>query len=206
MPANNSITPEIWKPVIGYEAIYSVSDRGAVRREMASPGARSGKLLAAFPNTDGYSIVGLYLNGKSRQFRVHCLVAAAFIGPCPSGKQVNHKDGNKSHNHVDNLEYTTPKENRQHASLLGLNAFGAKNGSIKHPDRLARGKRNGSYSHPERRPRGERHGQSRLNESQVREMRELHDQGEGLSFLAHRFGVCKSMVHNIVTGKNWSHI
>jgi ribosomal protein S25 len=51
---------------------------------------------------------------------IHQLVTAAFLGPCPEGKQVNHKNGNKRDNRVENLEYLTPDENKAHAKRTGL--------------------------------------------------------------------------------------
>jgi hypothetical protein len=50
------------------------------------------------------------VNLSKRQKLVHRLVAEAFIGPCPTGKQVNHKDGVKANNNLENLEYVTPRE------------------------------------------------------------------------------------------------
>lgn len=63
----------------------------------------------------GYKRLQFYVEGKLRTYAVHQLVAMLFIGPCPDGLQVNHKDGKKWRNHVGNLEYVTPRENMLHS-------------------------------------------------------------------------------------------
>jgi len=71
-------------------------------------------------NKKGYPIVYLRKNGKSHVLTVHRLVATAFI-PNPDNKpQVNHIDGNKTNNYVDNLEWCTNSENMDHAIRMGL--------------------------------------------------------------------------------------
>lgn len=114
---------EIWRDVVGYEGRYMVSSLGRVKS------LRFGKekFLCSFPNVDGYLKVGLFRKSKMRQcsvqhqYSVHRLVAEAFI-PNPEGKpQVNHIDGDKTNNRVENLEWATSRENTIHAILLGLN-------------------------------------------------------------------------------------
>jgi hypothetical protein len=82
---------------------------------------------------DGYRVVTIYLNGKSRYCGVHRYVAKAFvINPDPDNRcEVNHKDGNKLNNYFDNLEWVTPKENIRHAWANHLAT--AKNGET-HPN------------------------------------------------------------------------
>lgn len=78
------------------------------------------KFIKGQIDKDGYLRVTLRLNGKPRYLSVHRLIAEAFI-PNPDNKpQVNHKDGVKSHNYVDNLEWATVKENIVHAWSHGL--------------------------------------------------------------------------------------
>lgn len=72
---------------------------------------------------DGYRRVIIYKNGKRKKFFVHRLVAMQYI-PNPENKpQVNHKDGNKLNNSVENLEWVTNKENIRHAMLHGLSNY-----------------------------------------------------------------------------------
>lgn len=113
---------ELWRWVVGYEGFYMVSDHGNV---MSAPingirgghkYTRPGKVRKAFDNGRGYLFVGLYKDGAYKQELVHRMVASAFI-PNPEGKPcVNHIDGNKTNNMVDNLEWVTKKENARHAS------------------------------------------------------------------------------------------
>jgi hypothetical protein len=75
------------------------------------------------PNVDerGYERVALYINGKAKNYRVHRLVAEAYIPNLDNKPQVNHKNGVKTDNRVENLEWCTNAENQQHAWDNGLN-------------------------------------------------------------------------------------
>jgi hypothetical protein len=105
---------EIWKDVVEWEGKYQVSNLGRVRKN-------TGRILTASATRWGYFVVGLKVKtDKSRVFRIHRLVALAFI-PNPEMKAtVNHIDGNKLNNCVTNLEWATQRENVQHAQVLGL--------------------------------------------------------------------------------------
>lgn len=121
---------EIWKDIEGYEGKYQVSNFGRVKTlphtisytnrygntsyavvpEKIRQPATSGSIA----RHSGYISVVLKSNNKSYRRYIHRLVAKAFI-PNPSNKeQVNHKDGNKRNNRVDNLEWATPSENLRH--------------------------------------------------------------------------------------------
>lgn len=108
---------ESWRPI--YDGVYEVSDRGNVRRLRAGKGARIGQSLALCFATTGYPVVSICINGDRRVDHVHRLVAQAFIGP-PNGLMVNHIDGNKRNNRIENLEYVTREENAAHAGRIGL--------------------------------------------------------------------------------------
>ncbi len=109
---------EQWK--LFHDGFYEVSNYGRVRRVARAKGARPGRVLRPRLCSQGYPRAGLYIAGKRTDAKVHRLVANAFLGPCPSGKQVNHKDGVKTNNHAENLEYVTPSENIQHSYRNGL--------------------------------------------------------------------------------------
>ena len=110
-----------WKPVIGYETLYEVSDVGEVRRVAGYASSKNGSLrlvpahVMRQARSRGYSVVNLCKNGLPRYVKVHRLVAAAFLPADETRQFVNHKDGNKQNNHVSNLEYVTTAENNRHA-------------------------------------------------------------------------------------------
>ena len=103
-----------WRDIRGYESSYQVSATGQVRS------LKRGKLLAPAMNKSGYIQLNLYRFGEVKHFFMHRLVADAFIGPIPQGMWVNHKDGDRTNNHLENLEIVTPKENNEHARRMGL--------------------------------------------------------------------------------------
>lgn len=104
---------EIWKDIKGYEGIYQVSNLGKVKSLNYKRGKHEKEIKQAL-NSRGYLEVGLF-NGKVKTHRVHRLVAQTFI-PNPENKdEVNHIDGNKKNNTVNNLEWNTSKENIHHA-------------------------------------------------------------------------------------------
>ena len=107
---------EQWRDVPEYEGLYQVSNLGRVKS------FHHGKEYLRTPsiNDHGYRVVILYKGGKHKQFRVHVVVALAFI-PNPENKPiVNHIDGNKTNNRVDNLEWATYSENLTHAYRTSL--------------------------------------------------------------------------------------
>ena len=118
----------IWKDVPNYEGMYQVSSDGrvwscehTVNRCSGHPNIIRGRLLAHTITSFGYCNVTLSdVNHNQKRYGVHRLVAMAFI-PNPENKpQVNHKDGNKLNNCVDNLEWVTGWENQYHAVINGL--------------------------------------------------------------------------------------
>ena len=109
---------EIWKDIPNYEGIYQVSNLGNVR-DIITDRHRKPKNLT-LNHRSGYYSVMLCKDKTQKNVLVHRLVAQSFI-PNPQNKpQVNHIDGNKQNNCVDNLEWCTAKENLQHASKMGL--------------------------------------------------------------------------------------
>lgn len=81
---------------------------------------KSSRFLKSFSDAQGYQYIECYENGVRYRFAVHRLVAKAFIDNLENKAEVNHKDGNKSNNHVSNLEWMTPSENCVHAERNGL--------------------------------------------------------------------------------------
>lgn len=110
---------ESWKSIPGYDGYYLVSDSGRVRSIdrviNTAQGKRKcrGKIMSPVPDKLGRPVVNLCKDGSPKQWKVHRLVAAVFIGPCPDGMEVCHGDGNNKNNHVSNLRYDTHNANYQ---------------------------------------------------------------------------------------------
>lgn len=114
-----SVNHEEWRWVDGWP--YEVSSQGRVRRVVGGPRKiNPGFIIKPCYHEARYLQVSLSKNGTQRIRLIHRLVAEAFLGSRPPDTQVNHKNGIKADNHVENLEWVTPKENIQHASRLGL--------------------------------------------------------------------------------------
>ena len=131
----DELATEEWRNVIDYEGTYSVSNLGRLRRDAPrqQPGwggpCQVGRIMKPTVMPSGYFYTNLCLNGRKKQHRIHRLLAAAFIGPCPISYECNHKDGNKANNRLSNIEYVTSSANKLHAVALGL-----ARGSIRMPN------------------------------------------------------------------------
>jgi hypothetical protein len=124
------------KSIKGYEGIYEVDEFGNVYslnrftlRETTFRNGKSGvqkinhkgKQLKNYIAKNGYEVVNLCNHLGNKQHYVHFLVAQAFLGDRPNRYTINHKDGCKTNNNIENLEYVTYAENNEHAKRLGLN-------------------------------------------------------------------------------------
>ena len=105
----------MWKKFIyeGQETDYSVSTEGEVRKDTKN-------YILSQSSQQDYKFVGLIINGKQKRMRVHRMVALTFINNPDNKPYVNHINGNRSDNNVENLEWVTPSENTQHAVDTGL--------------------------------------------------------------------------------------
>lgn len=113
---------EIWKDINDYEGYYQISNQGSVRSVDRFDGVhdRKGTVIKQNLKQNGYLQVGLRKHNGRKWFGVHRLVAIHFIENPGNKPQVNHIDGNKRNNTVENLEWVSEKENQNHASVTGL--------------------------------------------------------------------------------------
>lgn len=110
---------EIWKDIEGYEGIYQVSSIGRVKR-LKGVYCKEDRFIKYYLNK-GYRFIFLWKNNKYKAAPIHRLVALAFIPNENNKPQVNHIDGVKANNCVENLEWNTHSENMRHAFDNGLN-------------------------------------------------------------------------------------
>ena len=173
---------EIWKPVLGYEAAYEISSLGRCRRAINRFGNASGRLLKPSIGR-GYPRYALSYGDQVRHLSAHRLMWEAFIGAIPDGMQINHKNGVKSDNRLENLEVVTPSENTQHAhKVLGY--------VPKKPPVML----------------GASNPRALITDDQVREIRRLYADGLTQQELAERFGPSQTAISAIVRRKSWTHI
>lgn len=165
---------EIWRDIEGLEERYQVSNKGRIKSLL---GKKPRILSPSFIN-GGYLLVNLrYSKGKL----VHRLVAKAFI-PNPENKsEVNHIDGDKTNNNVENLEWVTPKENTTHAFLMNL----------------------------VHRSEGEKSPRAKFTKQQILSIREEwipNSKEHSARALAKKYGVSSSTIERIVNRKRYKNI
>jgi hypothetical protein len=176
---------ETWKSIEGFEGLYEVSDLGRVRsldrmhpRQYPIKGCIISQRMGGGRNHNKYPTITITrVNPKIRTDKlVHRLVAMAFI-PNPENKpEVNHKDGDKTNNKVNNLEWSTRKENVRHSSENGLLMT------------------NGA------------HFNAILNLEQVKEIKIKLANGFKRSALAKEYNIGYATISLIGTGKQWKHV
>lgn len=174
---------EIFKDIKGYEGLYQISNLGKVKRIPRNIVNKNGysllkeMFLTPYVDDVGYFRIGLKLNSKTTHRRIHRLIATTFI-PNPENKpQVNHINGIKTDNRLENLEWVTSLENTNHAIKAGLI------------------KRN-----------GENNASSKLIEIQVLDIKERLKKGETGSSIAKIYNVHASTISLIKRNIKWNHL
>jgi len=171
------MSKEIWKDVEGYEGLYQISNKGRLKSECRN--GTLGGLVKPEKTNRGYIRYTLSKNNSSKRFAAHRLMAFAFLSNPENKPHVNHINGVKHDNTVENLEWCTHSENVKHS----YDKLGAK------------------------RPTGENHGLSKLTEEHVRNIRLLYASG-GLThqMLSDYYGVAQSLIGLIIRRKRWRHV
>lgn len=125
---------EVWKDIKGYEGKYQASNFGRIKRnETFKFGKMYPKIIMKTRYNMGYKIVNLFKEKKQKTFFVHRLVASTFLYNDDKLKVVNHKDGIKTNNRIENLEWITRSENKIHAlknNLAKDNVEGMKKNNV----------------------------------------------------------------------------
>lgn len=128
---------EEWRPVVGWEEYYEVSNMGRVRRIAGGQGVRTqGTTKKLSPDMAGYLCTTLNRPGKQIRAHIHRLVLEAFSGPCPEGMGCRHLDGNQMNNWLSNLKWGTPQENAddrvRHGRVPSLKTLAKRITSVKY--------------------------------------------------------------------------
>lgn len=150
---------------------YMVSNYGRVARRAGTPRTRYDRLLIGGINDKGYKTVVFYGNNRPKLYRVHRLVVDAFIRELAPEDVVNHLDGCKTNNRVENLEITDRAGNAEHAKMTGLYRS------------------------------GERHGMAKLTDNDVAEIRARFKAGASGQYIANAFGISRNYAYQIGRGE-----
>ena len=173
---------EVWKDIKGFEGKYQISTLGNVRGLERLVPVNGGiklypeRLLNPSKEKDKYKYITLWHQSKSKSFFVHRLVAMAFIDNPNDYPSVNHIDGCKDNNCVENLEWCTHKQNSMHALKIGL------------------------------RKTGEDHHGAKLKNAQVRMIPELLEKGFSQKAISVMYGVSYSTIKNVCQKRKWQYL
>ena len=169
------IMEEVWKDVKGFEGLYQVSNIGNVKR-LISQRVFAERLIGRTIDRYGYVKRVLSKDGKNNHFTEHRLVAIAFISNPDDKATVNHINGIKTDNRVENLEWNTNKENKQHAVINGITN-----------------------------KKGIKHNMCKLTEEQVYEIRKIGFSQTRMS-LSKKYGVSRTHILRLIKNEGWEHI
>jgi len=173
---------EVWKTIPNTNGFYEASSYGQIKSidrfvQHNYGGLKKawGRVLRQSKQRNGYLAVPICVLGKERRMNIHRLVALAFLGE--STLQVNHIDGNKTNNHISNLEYCTSSDNLKHSFKLGLSSI-----------------------------KGERHPAAKFTNAQILEIRNKVQRGERITDIALAYHVAISTISNIKKGTNYASV
>ena len=164
----------LWKK-IKEAPIYSICIEGLVRND------QTGHILTNYLNKGPrqyYKVCLQKPDGKHKNFRVHRILAQAFIPNPKKLPQVNHIDGNKLNNNINILEWVTNSENQLHSYAIGL----AKS------------------------RKGEKHHKAKLTEEDIHTIINLLKSGYNYDYISDKFNIRKSYIYEIKTFRTWKHV
>lgn len=170
---------EVWKSAVGFEGHYEVSNLGRCRSAKATCGTRIGLVLR--PGLwRGYHRFVLVDHEVRRNIQAHRLVYQSFVGPIPPEMQINHINGVKNDNRLENLEVVSASQNALHA----IHVLGRK-----------------PYSIPSK---GELNGRAKLSEAQLPEIFRLRSLGWSQQRIADKLGVNQTSISRVLLGQSWT--
>ncbi len=171
---------ENWRPVVGFEGLYQVSNLGRVQSANRFSRIRGGgkRLIKPTPlkhwkSNSGYQMVQLSVENHATKHYVHRLVAMAFVANPDQLLEVNHINSDKEHNQDFNLEWVSRQGNEDHKVAAG------------------------------RTRRGMANKQTKLTDQEIMEIRSLLIGGEAQASIARKFGVAQTTICRINTGNTW---
>ena len=160
-----------WIP--GYEGLYKVSRVG----DITSYKRKQPIVMKTFISPTGYLHLELKKDNVKKNYRVHRLVTQTYIDNPENKPQVNHIDGNKLNNSIENLEWCTSSENNKHAYKSGLKC-----------------------------QNGEKNHQSKLLSRDIRNIRDMRNNGHTHQYIANKFNIARQTVGDICNRRRWGHI
>lgn len=176
----SAIDPE-WHAIPEWEGVYEITIDGRIRRVGRQDSIRRRavprEMQPRVVSCNGRQVTLCTLGSTKAEF-VHRLVARTFIGPCPPGLVVNHKDGDRGNNHRDNLEYVTTRENNVHA----IRELGKPS------------------------PKGSEQWMAKLTESDIPVMRSMKARGVQIKDIASHFHVAVTTAYSVFSGHTWKHV
>lgn len=172
---------ERWKPVLGYEDCYAVSDRGRCARTSTYGGKSKWKVIAG-RHKRGYVTYHLCQDGQRKDPLAHRLVWEAFNGAIPEELEINHKNSVRDDNRLVNLELITRSGNC---------AYGFRMNDRPAPNNPSPGSKNGS---------------AKLKETDIPKIFAMSRAGKYQYEIAKKFGVSQPAIGRILRGKGWKHV